>query len=125
MQISQTLFDLVKPIATQVYATGPADHDYNSATGVNPAWRGSLWEVVYAGGCVQGIPQALQDAVTQNVHVGMDKLRQITPGGGCYVNEADYLEEDWQTAFFGSNYNRLLRLRTDTILRTSLTAGDV
>jgi FAD/FMN-containing dehydrogenase len=41
----------------------------------------------------------------------MDPLREITPGGGCYMNEADYLEVDWQTAFFGSNYNRLLEIK--------------
>lgn len=41
----------------------------------------------------------------------MDNLRDITPGGGCYFNEADYLEDDWQTAFFGQNYNTLLSIK--------------
>jgi hypothetical protein len=68
MQTSQNTFDIIKPIATQIYATGPANHDDNGATGVNPAWHGSVWEVVYAGGWVQGIPQALQDAVTQRLY---------------------------------------------------------
>jgi hypothetical protein len=35
---------------------------------------------------MQGIPQA--------VHTEMDSLRDIAPGGGCYMNEADYLEVD-------------------------------
>lgn len=38
----------------------------------------------------------------------MDILRQY--GTGCYVNEADVNEENWQTAFFGDNYERLLSI---------------
>ncbi|KAH6684595.1 hypothetical protein B0J14DRAFT_453286, partial [Halenospora varia] len=75
---------------------------------VNPAWRGSIWDVVYAAGWVQDVLRALQDAVTANVNNGTNSLREIAPGAGCYMNEADYLEVDWQTAFFGSNYGRLL-----------------
>lgn len=115
LQQSQNPLDVVKPIAAQIYVTGPsgpnAPNKDNSQTGVNPAWRNELWEVVYAGGWVQGTPQAAQDYISQTVHSAMDNLRNITPGGGCYMNEADVLEVDWQTAFFGSNYNKLLSIK--------------
>lgn len=78
--------------------------------------------MVYAGGWVHGIPQALHDANQHNLYTGMDSLRNITPGGGCYLGDADYLEEDWQTAFFGSNY---IILRISMILKISLIVGGV
>ncbi|CAK4034810.1 FAD-binding domain-containing [Lecanosticta acicola] len=115
LQESQNPLDALKPIAAQVYVTGPsgpnAPNQDGSETGVNTAWRDELWEVVYAGGWVQGTPQAAQDAITGLVHTSMDNLRDITPGGGCYMNEADVLEDDWQTAFFGENYGRLLDIK--------------
>lgn len=115
LQASQNPLDVVKPIAAQIYVTGPSGPSVpnkdNAATGVNPAWRDELWEVVYAGGWVQGTPQAAQDYISQTVHTAMDNLRVLTPGGGCYMNEADVLEDDWQTAFFGSNYNKLLNIK--------------
>lgn len=55
----------------------------------------------------------------------MDRLRELTPGGGCYMNEADYLEENWQTAFFGTNYDRLLRIKQQYDPSNFLIAGNV
>lgn len=83
MQASLNPTNVIKPIATQIYATGPANNNDLTQAGVNTAWRGSLWEVVYAAGWVQGVPQAVQDALTMQVHTAMDNLRTITPGGGC------------------------------------------
>jgi hypothetical protein len=111
MNTAFNLLQYLKPVAAQIYATTPVRNSDNSKTGVNPAYRGSLWEVVFAGGWTQGIPQAIQIGIEQKVHESMDPLREITPGGGCYVNEADYLEDDWQTAFFGTNYQRLLGIK--------------
>jgi len=115
LQTSQNPLDVVKPVPAQVYVTGPsgpkAPNKDGKVTGVNTAWRDELWEVIYAAGWVQATPQAAQDAITDLVHTSMDNLRSITPGGGCYMNEADVLEDDWQTAFFGGNYKRLLSIK--------------
>jgi hypothetical protein len=35
-------------------------------------------------------------------------LAAITPGGGAYLNEADYSQPNFQEAFYGSNYPKLL-----------------
>ncbi|KAJ7092987.1 hypothetical protein B0H15DRAFT_1021003 [Mycena belliarum] len=40
-----------------------------------------------------------------------EPLRQLTPGGGTYLNEADTSEPDWKTAFYGENYARLLAIK--------------
>jgi len=53
----------------------------------------------------------LRQPIAQAVHLAAEPLRALTPGGGCYVNEADQLEVDWQTAFFGSNYPKLLAIK--------------
>lgn len=95
----------------QIYATGPANQPDNSHTGVNPAWRGSLWEVIYVGFWIAGTPQATQNAITTTISQAMLPLKHITPGGGCYMNEADWTEPDWQQTFFGSNYGRLLEVK--------------
>jgi len=38
-------------------------------------------------------------------------IRDATPGAGTYAAEADYFEPDWQQAFWGPNYDRLLSIK--------------
>ncbi len=38
----------------------------------------------------------------------MQALYRIVPGAGSYVSESDFFLEDWQRAFWGANYLRLL-----------------
>lgn len=38
-------------------------------------------------------------------------MRQLTPGSGTYMSEADPFEPDFKTAFFGKNYDRLLKIK--------------
>ena len=39
-------------------------------------------------------------------------LRDVSPGAGAYMNEADPGEPEWQQAFFGSeNFERLLEVK--------------
>ncbi|KAK8139011.1 FAD-binding domain-containing protein [Apiospora sp. TS-2023a] len=41
----------------------------------------------------------------------MSLLRAASPGAGSYLNEGDPGEPEWQQAFFGSNYARLLEVK--------------
>jgi len=41
----------------------------------------------------------------------MNKLREITPNSGAYMNEGDYYEPNWTLAFYGDNYERLLEIK--------------
>ena len=52
--------------------------------------------------------KAADDALNSEV---MTSLRDITPAGGAYGNEANVGEPNWQQAFWGSNYPRLLELK--------------
>lgn len=38
-------------------------------------------------------------------------LEAITPGGGAYLNEANFNQPDWQNTFYGCNYPRLLDIK--------------
>ncbi|KAF2713177.1 hypothetical protein K504DRAFT_398174 [Pleomassaria siparia CBS 279.74] len=41
----------------------------------------------------------------------MQKWRDVTPGSGSYINEGDAQDPSWKSAFFGSNYERLLAIK--------------
>ncbi len=44
-----------------------------------------------------------------NMAIGI--IRDATPGAGTYSNESDYFEPDWQQAYWGTNYARLLAIK--------------
>lgn len=37
----------------------------------------------------------------------MPRLAALSPGGGAYLNEADWKQPDWKLAFYGENYPAL------------------
>jgi FAD/FMN-containing dehydrogenase len=41
----------------------------------------------------------------------MDEMLAVAPGAGSYVSESDYFQRDWQSAFWGSNYQRLAQVK--------------
>ncbi|KAK3984439.1 isoamyl alcohol oxidase [Cladorrhinum sp. PSN332] len=51
---------------------------------------------------------ASQKLITE---VLMPRLEALTPGGGAYLNETDINQPNWQEAFYGANYARLLRIK--------------
>ena len=88
IDINFSILDLLKNLPIQILMTTPANHPNGSKTGVNPAWRSALWSVVYTRGWVKGIIQSMQNDITQKVHDALGPLRDLTPGGGSYTNEA-------------------------------------
>lgn len=51
---------------------------------------------------------ALQQKMTNEF---IPQLKALTPGSGVYLNEADFLEPDWQESFYGVNYARLRSIK--------------
>lgn len=47
----------------------------------------------------------------ERVNGAMALLRAGIPNSGAYSNEADYFEPDWQQAFWGPHYERLLAIK--------------
>jgi FAD/FMN-containing dehydrogenase len=47
------------------------------------------------------------------IALAMAELRNVAPPeGGTYVAESSYFQADWQRAYWGSNYPRLLAVKT-------------
>jgi hypothetical protein len=53
--------------------------------------------------------KAKRDAVL--IGLAMNELGKIAPAGGAYVAESSYFQKDWQTAYWGENYARLLSIK--------------
>ena len=47
----------------------------------------------------------------QALQAAYQPMRELTPRSGAYINEALPFEKDWQHTFWGSNYERLLRIK--------------
>ena len=62
----------------------------------------------------EGLPApdlAAGGARRSRVQAAMVALRAAAPDAGAYVNECDYFQPDWQKAFWGANYPRLLEIK--------------
>jgi FAD/FMN-containing dehydrogenase len=61
-----------------------------------------------------GMPEAnvvVARFLAGRVQASMKALRVAAPDTGAYVNECDYFQDNWQRAFWGSNYPRLARIK--------------
>ncbi|THU84693.1 FAD-binding domain-containing protein [Dendrothele bispora CBS 962.96] len=81
------------------------------ATSVTPAWRKSIWHLVFFEGwtynaTVEDIRS--QYELVRNIN---QMLRDITPGSGAYFNEGDVHEPDHEQSFWGDNYPALLEIK--------------
>ncbi|KAF2650999.1 FAD binding domain protein [Lophiostoma macrostomum CBS 122681] len=81
---------------------------------INPAYRDSLAFVILSGyyypnSTVEEI-NSVRDMLTNTL---VPLLKEVTPGSGTYLNEADVREPDWQQNFYGSHYERLLSLKNE------------
>ena len=87
-------------------------------TSINPAVYNAAALVIAAaaGPGHPGVPGsepnvAEGEAARDSVTAAMKLIRAATPGAGSYVNETDYFEPDWQRAFWGDNYQKLLEIK--------------
>ncbi|KAF2467735.1 FAD-binding domain-containing protein [Lindgomyces ingoldianus] len=84
----------------------------NPDNAVNPAWRTSVlhaitgrrWDLKSSTTDILSVRKALTNGT-------MQKWRDITPGSGSYLNEADRLEPNWQQSFWGDKYAKLLEIK--------------
>ncbi|MCO5611704.1 hypothetical protein L7F22_065962 [Adiantum nelumboides] len=87
-----------------------AERDDNA---VNPAWRTALWHVVVVSTWTAEEACAATEASKSWLVTSANALlRELTPHSGCYMNEADSNEPDWQSSFYGSNFERLTSIKT-------------
>ncbi|EOA81947.1 uncharacterized protein SETTUDRAFT_141802 [Exserohilum turcica Et28A] len=79
---------------------------------IHPAWRNAS-SFVITNVLMTGTEswEVKKERENFNTHVVGQKLRDVSPNGASYVNEGDLNEPDWQQAYWGANYPRLLKLR--------------
>jgi hypothetical protein len=82
-----------------------------SDSAVNPAWRGAILHAILIGTQPPDLtPQEAREEEAQ-IQRHMNVWRRVTPGAGAYMNEGDPGEPNWQQAFFGDLYPRLLGIK--------------
>lgn len=88
------------------------ERGFSPANAVNPAWRSSVGFLITATVVDMKENAEYQLEQRHNFTYGpMQKWRDLTPGGGTYMSESDYLEPNFQWSFFGSHYPRLLEIK--------------
>jgi hypothetical protein len=99
-----------KALVISIYHQAPAKQD-KIVNSVNPAFRTQASMLIAINSITDTSPEGLAagNAVLTNEILG--PLRDATPNGGSYGNEADISEPNWQKAFWGDNYERLLRIK--------------
>jgi hypothetical protein len=79
---------------------------------VHPAWRNTLVQMQLITNWDSTAPWADMEAdqrrITQEF---MPQIEAVTPGSGAYMNEADFRQPRWQSEFYGTNYEGLLRAK--------------
>jgi hypothetical protein len=100
-----------KALMVNIYHQHPADDQNKGINSVNPAFRNEQSMVVAINNIVEQTAAGWKagNAVLTNDIIG--PLREVSPAGGTYGNEADISEPDWQKAFWGANYPKLLTLK--------------
>lgn len=81
---------------------------------LNPAWRRAITHIVIPSGWKPNATLAEQEAVKKNLtNVEVPILRSVegTDKMGAYLNEANAYESEFQSSFWGENYQRLLEIK--------------
>ncbi|KAF2871466.1 hypothetical protein BDV95DRAFT_493711 [Massariosphaeria phaeospora] len=86
----------------------------NPDNAVNPAWRSSVLHAITTRRVnPKSSTTEILSARNSFTNGTMQKWRDITPGSGSYLNEADRLEPSWQQSFWGDKYARLLAIKKE------------
>lgn len=84
----------------------------DKTTSVHPAWRKAIVHATLTLPWNFTAPWSEAFETQQKMtNVIQPLVEAATPGSGAYVNEADFNQKEWQTEFWGSNYNRLLSIK--------------
>ncbi|KAL3458787.1 hypothetical protein BJX64DRAFT_211459 [Aspergillus heterothallicus] len=81
---------------------------------LHPAWRKSLLHLTIGRGWDPETSLAEQQSIKKNLtDVEVELLRSVEGSHkmGAYLNEANAYENDFQSSFWGNNYNRLYKIK--------------
>ncbi|KDN60536.1 putative FAD binding domain-containing protein [Colletotrichum sublineola] len=81
---------------------------------VHPAWRKAyVHAITWLGWGYPPFDDTAAERTRKILNDRFKAIRELTPGGGSYMNEGFPYEENWQQAFWGENYERLLRIKRE------------
>ena len=82
---------------------------------INPAWRRALLHMISTQGLPDNVSTSDMKRLLADLRQRVDLLQTVTEGeeSGCYMNEADANEPNWQQKFFGPRqlYDRLKSIK--------------
>ncbi|KAI1376436.1 FAD binding domain protein [Hypoxylon crocopeplum] len=79
---------------------------------VNPAWRDTVLHAIVAQPWNGTNPETDIKAASDKLTFDwVQRWRDVSPGSGAYMSEADYIEPNFSQAFFGSKYPRLYQFK--------------
>ncbi|KAF1835486.1 hypothetical protein BDW02DRAFT_578714 [Decorospora gaudefroyi] len=115
--IADSLIFTAMPTATQlgfnvghIVSPGAAYPKVDNA--IHPTWRNAS-SFVITNVIMNGDEswEVKKEREAFNTNVMGKAMRDVSPYGASYVNEGDLEEPNWQEAYWGSNYARLLKIR--------------
>ncbi|VBB76586.1 Putative protein similar of AD/FMN-containing dehydrogenases of Aspergillus oryzae [Podospora comata] len=111
------LFDEMRAVVEEgsaliQYNMNPRQTEGTPNSAANSHWRDAIWFAIMGAGWAPGTPEPELAATNNKItHDWMERLRAWGPGG--YGNEGDVMEPNFGEAFFGTNYQRLLRIKRE------------
>lgn len=85
----------------------------NQANAVNPAWRNTLCHAMLGATWSENATSADIAAANRRLTQQLQTWRDVSPGSGAYMSEADINEPDFQQSFYGEHYERLYALKQE------------
>jgi FAD/FMN-containing dehydrogenase len=65
----------------------------------------------YTGGVIKNPGLSHANETDNRIGRAMGELKRVAPNAGSYLSESDFFEENWHESFWGSNYERLRRVK--------------
>lgn len=99
-------------LSPYIPATAPWLYPWDpKSTSATPAWRSALWELGMGVAWAWNSSVAQREAAIQLQANLTAMIAEISPGSGSYMNEDSPWTEDWETKWWGENYERLLEVK--------------
>ena len=118
-RLTETFKDFFSPgvgggaVTGHIVAGGQVAHNKGLDVAVNPAWRRTVTHLAMGVSWPTNATVATQREETRRLtDVLVPLFSRLEPDMGAYLNEADANERDFQTSFWGANYNRLRLIKT-------------
>ncbi|ROT35392.1 FAD-binding domain-containing protein [Sodiomyces alkalinus F11] len=91
---------------------GQPPHGRHPNNSVNPAWRSAALHAITAAAWDDGATaEERSQAAWELTNVITERWREVTPGAGAYMSEADPSEPNFQQSFYGDKYDRLFEIK--------------